>query len=77
MAATGSWSTKGGNYQIFEEFATRSDASIKLETSVMEIQNITVLDDNGQFVDRYIVITEDSMDVYDAVLIAAPLVRLN
>ncbi|KAG2217085.1 hypothetical protein INT45_004074, partial [Circinella minor] len=77
MAASGSWSTKGGNCQIFEEFAKRSGASIKLETSVLEIQNITVLDESGRLVNRYLVLTEDSMELYDAVLVAAPLHSLD
>ncbi|KAI9249711.1 Prenylcysteine lyase-domain-containing protein [Phascolomyces articulosus] len=77
MAASGSWSTKGGNIKIFEEFAKRSGATVKLESTVTEIQNITIYDEAGNPEERYIVITDDSMDVYDAVLIAAPLHSVN
>ncbi|KAI9484518.1 Prenylcysteine lyase-domain-containing protein [Zychaea mexicana] len=74
MAASGSWATKGGNFQIFEEFAKRSGAAIELETAVMEVQNITVFDEHtGEPVQRYVVITEDGMDIYDTVLMTAPL----
>ncbi|KAI8140013.1 Prenylcysteine lyase-domain-containing protein [Fennellomyces sp. T-0311] len=73
MAATGAWSAKGGNLQIFEQFAKHSGASIELESTVKEIQNVTLFDENGEPVERYVVITDEGLDVYDAVLLAAPM----
>lgn len=34
LAATGATSVKGGNYQLFEEFVKRSNATVHLNTTV-------------------------------------------
>lgn len=76
MAASGAWATEGGNYQIFEQFAHRSGADIKLGSTVVSIHNTTEVDENGHYIKNYVVTTEDGADgVYDAVLLASPMVR--
>lgn len=75
MAASGAWATEGGNYQIFEQFAYRSGAEIKLGSTVVSIHNTTEVDESGHYVKSYVVTTEDGVDaVYDAVLLASPMV---
>ncbi|KAI7885671.1 hypothetical protein K492DRAFT_157009 [Lichtheimia hyalospora FSU 10163] len=74
MAASGAWATEGGNYQIFEQFAHRSGANIKLGNTVVSVRNTTEVDENGHYIKNYVVTTEDGADaVYDAVLLAAPM----
>lgn len=78
MAASGAWATEGGNYQIFEQFAHRSGADIKLGSTVVSIHNTTEVDENGHYIKNYVVTTEDGADgVYDAVLLASPMVSSN
>ncbi|KAH8553204.1 Prenylcysteine lyase-domain-containing protein [Umbelopsis sp. PMI_123] len=78
MAAAGAHSVKGGNFQIFEEFALRSKADIRLNTVVKDIQTSLELDDNCDAVTRYILQTSTgSMESFDAVIIAAPLQSTN
>lgn len=75
MAAAGAWSTEGGNFRIFEEFAKRSGANIHLNTRVLSIRNSTEIDDQGNAVGRYLLATDkDENQVFDAVIIATPLV---
>lgn len=78
MAAAGAHSVKGGNFKIFEEFALRSGADIRLDTVVKDIQTSLEYDDNCETVTRYILQTSDGgMESFDAVIIAAPLVGLR
>ncbi|KAI9027288.1 Prenylcysteine lyase-domain-containing protein, partial [Phycomyces nitens] len=66
LAAKNSWSIQGGNFRIFEEFAERSGADIRMETRVKRVEKIQ--DNQG-----YIVTTESGdAQIYDAVILAAP-----
>ncbi|KAI9317412.1 Prenylcysteine lyase [Dichotomocladium elegans] len=74
MSTAGASATEGGNFQIFEQFALRSGADLKLETAVVSLRNTTEVDDNGNIVKSYIVTTDDGQEeVFDAVLFAAPI----
>lgn len=76
MAAAGAKSVKGGNFQIFEEFALRSKADIRLDTVVKDIQTSLEYNEDGEVVTRYILESDSGhMESFDAVIIAAPLVR--
>lgn len=79
MAAAGAWSTEGGNFLIFEEFAKRSGANVRLNTRVISIQNSTEIDEHGNPIGRYLVATDDDGDdqAFDAVILATPLVKLD
>ncbi|KAI8582619.1 hypothetical protein K450DRAFT_226121 [Umbelopsis ramanniana AG] len=78
MAAAGAHSVKGGNFKIFEEFALRSGADIRLNTVVKDIQTSLEYDDNCDPVTQYILQTSDgAMESFDAVVIAAPLQSTN
>ncbi|OAD05137.1 hypothetical protein MUCCIDRAFT_189216 [Mucor lusitanicus CBS 277.49] len=73
-AGHGTWAVESGNYNIFEEFARRSQAAIQLQTKVIGINNITEVDTNGDTVKRYIVETLDgTSQVFDEVVLAAPI----
>ncbi|GAB5593460.1 hypothetical protein Unana1_08360 [Umbelopsis nana] len=74
MAASGAKSVKGGNFQIFEEFAVRSGADIRLNTEVKDIKTSLEYNEDEEVVTRYILETSDgNMDSFDVVIIAAPL----
>jgi prenylcysteine oxidase/farnesylcysteine lyase len=76
MAASGAKSVEGGNFQIFEEFAVRSGADIRLNTEVKDIKTLLEYNEDEEVVTRYILETSDgNMDSFDVVIIAAPLVR--
>ncbi|KAI9290361.1 Prenylcysteine lyase-domain-containing protein [Umbelopsis sp. AD052] len=78
MAAAGAHSIKGGNFKIFEEFALRSGADIRLDTVVKDIQTSVEYDDNCNSITQYILQTSDgAMESFDAVIIAAPLQSTN
>ena len=77
-AGHGTWAVEGGNFQIFEEFAMRSRASIQLGTTVVSIQNVTEVDDSNNRVDRYIVHTTEGTDqAFDEVILTTPLKYAN
>ncbi|GAA5936916.1 uncharacterized protein JCM15063_000100 [Sporobolomyces koalae] len=74
LAANGAVSVKGGNRQIFEQFATRSEAKLQLDTTVKEIVQ---LDGDGTAASsrrKWLIKTESGQGggVYDAVILAAP-----
>ncbi|KAF7720866.1 hypothetical protein EC973_005887 [Apophysomyces ossiformis] len=74
MATDGAWSVKDGNYQIFEAFAKASQASLRLNTSVQAIRNVTEINADGRFESRYAVSADDGTeDIYDVIIIASPL----
>lgn len=74
MAAAGARSIKGGNFRIFEEFAVRSNADIRLNTVVADIQTSLEYDHENRPITRYILQTDaGTMESFDAVIIAAPL----
>ncbi|KAL0083019.1 Prenylcysteine lyase-domain-containing protein [Phycomyces blakesleeanus] len=67
LAAKNSWSIQGGNFKIFEEFAERSGAEIRMETTVKKVEKIH--DKQG----GYTVTTNNGdTQIYDAVILAAP-----
>ncbi|GAN05753.1 FAD/NAD(P)-binding domain-containing protein [Mucor ambiguus] len=73
-AGHGTWAVESGNYNIFEEFARRSQAAIQLQTKVIAVNNITEVDTNGNTIQRYVVETLDgTSQVFDEVVIAAPI----
>ncbi|KAI8979473.1 Prenylcysteine lyase-domain-containing protein [Mycotypha africana] len=73
-AGHGTWAVEGGNYRIFEEFAHRSQASLRLQTKVTAISNFTEIDFEGNSVSRYLVETADgSSEVFDEVVLATPI----
>ncbi|RCH82284.1 hypothetical protein CU098_007630 [Rhizopus stolonifer] len=73
-AGHGTWAVEEGNFRIFEEFAYRSKADIRLNTKVTAVHNITELDEQGQAIQRFMVEAEDgSTQVFDDVVMAAPL----
>lgn len=74
MAATGSKSVKGGNFQVFENFLKESKAAVYLNTPVTGLESapdghwLLSTKTNGQ--------EETRVEEYDAVIIAAPFDRL-
>ncbi|KAL9550938.1 hypothetical protein MBANPS3_004512 [Mucor bainieri] len=73
-AGHGTWAVESGNYNIFEEFARRSQAAIQLQTKVIAVNNITEVDTDGNTVQRYVVETLDgTSQVFDEVVLAAPI----
>ncbi|GAA5837448.1 hypothetical protein JCM3766R1_000446 [Sporobolomyces carnicolor] len=66
LAATGAQSVEGGNRRIFDQFAARSRADIRLNTRVEEIVRL----DDG----KWVVKTESGQNggVFDVVILAAP-----
>lgn len=77
MAANGASSVKGGNRQIFQQFAKRSGAKIHLNTIVKSIRK---LESSPHSADRsWLVRYEDTrsgssaMQAYDAIIYAAPM----
>ncbi|CEP17748.1 hypothetical protein [Parasitella parasitica] len=73
-AGHGTWAVESGNYNIFEEFARRSQAAIQLQTKVVAINNITEVDTNGNAVQRYVVeTTNGASQVFDEVVLATPI----
>lgn len=73
-AGHGTWAVEQGNFRIFEEFASRSQAALQLGTKVISVNNITEVDSLGNNVLRYAVETQDgNIQVFDDVVLAAPL----
>jgi prenylcysteine oxidase / farnesylcysteine lyase len=74
LAPQGARSIKGGNFQLFEKFVERSGANLKLDTKVIKVTKLP----SGSIDDmKYVVQTRDgSSDVYDAVVLAAPIVNV-
>ncbi|KAK4519197.1 uncharacterized protein ATC70_009429 [Mucor velutinosus] len=73
-AGHGTWAVESGNYNIFEEFARRSQAAIQLQTKVIAVNNITEVDTDGNTAQRYVVETLDgTSQVFDEVVLAAPI----
>ncbi|CCM01254.1 uncharacterized protein FIBRA_03303 [Fibroporia radiculosa] len=68
LAATGASSVKGGNFQIFEEFLKRSNASVYLNTAVL---SLTYDEATG----TWLLSTFGSQDIrkYRGVILAAPI----
>ncbi|KAF8704712.1 Prenylcysteine lyase, partial [Rhizoctonia solani] len=64
LASGNSYSIKTGNFRIFEQFLTRSGASLQLGTKVESIRKIG---------SKYIIETNKGEGEYDAVIVAAPL----
>jgi prenylcysteine oxidase/farnesylcysteine lyase len=78
MAAAGAKSIKGGNFKIFEQFAERSSADIRLNTVVADIQTSLEFDHENRPITRYILETDaGTMESFDAVIVAAPLQSTN
>lgn len=73
-AGHGTWALEEGNFRIFEEFASRSGADVRLDTKVTAIYNVTEFDQIGKPVHRYAVQTSDGAhQVFDDVVLASPL----
>ncbi|OBZ84934.1 Farnesylcysteine lyase [Choanephora cucurbitarum] len=73
-ASHGTWAVEEGNYRIFEEFASRSQANIQLNTKIAAVYNITELDSHGQQIPRFVVEAQNgSKWTFDDVVIASPL----
>ncbi|RCH86498.1 hypothetical protein CU097_004773 [Rhizopus azygosporus] len=73
-AGHGTWALEEGNFKIFEEFASRSGADVRLNTKVTAIYNVTEFDQTGKPVHRYAVQTSDGAhQVFDDVVLASPL----
>ncbi|KZT06641.1 FAD/NAD(P)-binding domain-containing protein [Laetiporus sulphureus 93-53] len=70
MAADGASSVKGGNFQLFEEFVKRSNASVSLETAVTALKH-------DEASGAWLVSTADSRQAYRAVILAAPFHSAN
>ncbi|CAE6492519.1 unnamed protein product [Rhizoctonia solani] len=68
LAADTAYSAKPGNFKIFEQFLSRSGASLQLETTVKSISKIGT---------KYAVGTSKGVANYDAVIVAAPLPLTN
>lgn len=72
-AGHGTWAVEEGNYRIFEEFAARSESTIKLKTKVTAVSNITEIDTLGHSATSYVVETEDGeTQVFDDIVLATP-----
>ncbi|CUA74616.1 hypothetical protein RSOLAG22IIIB_05623 [Rhizoctonia solani] len=69
LAADTAYSAKPGNFKIFEQFLSRSGASLQLETTVKSIAKGS----NS----KYAVITDKGAATFDAVIVAAPLPLTN
>lgn len=74
LAGAGGASVRNGNRQIFEAFARRSGAKIRLNTEVVRVKKTLDVEGGGGVL--YEVETKDGgVESYDAVIIAAPMVR--
>ncbi|KAH7327699.1 Prenylcysteine lyase-domain-containing protein [Rhizoctonia solani] len=72
LAADTAYSAKPGNFKIFEQFLSRSGASLQLETTVKSIKKIPTGSKP-----KYLVETSKGVADYDAVIVAAPLPLTN